>query len=124
MRDVDRSAPPGTQRSTYAQVRWWAPVYVVSLTALGTGIATLLAGEQVAIPVGCFAMTVVAGSGGLRARKEFRRGWRAGRALGVRVMGDGGVGGTYPPHASAAECNHVPEPWDEPAPLVADWSWR
>lgn len=115
-------APPATQPQSpvRAQVLWWAPTIAIALVALVGGIASLLTGEPTGVAVGCFAITIVAGSGGLRAREQYRRGWRHGYESAVRTMLEHSAGRTPDVEVRAAvHGDPTPEPWDEHQPITA-----
>lgn len=115
-------APPATQSRSpvRAQVLWWAPTSAIAVVALVGGIASLLTGEPVGGALGCFAITVVAGSGGRRAREEYRRGWRHGYESAVRAMLEHSAGRTPDIEVRAAvHGDPTPEPWDEHQPVPA-----
>ncbi len=104
---------------------WWAPTLAIAAATLIGGIASLLAGEPSAVTLGCFAITVVAGSGGIRAREEFRRGWRRGYESAVLAMVEHSAGRTPDVEVRAAvHGDPTPEPWDEHRPIVVHRSRR
>lgn len=108
------------QSPVRAQVLWWAPTIAIAVVALIGGIASLLTGEPVGVTLGCFAITVVAGSGGLRAREQYRRGWRHGYESAVRAMLEHSAGRTPDIEVRAAvHGDPTPEPWDEHHPVPA-----
>lgn len=115
MRQIDPVSDPRRPASArQAQIRWWAPTMAIAAVALAGGIASLLASEPVAVSVGCFAITAVAGSGGLRARENYRRGWRHGYESAVRTMLEHSVGRTPDVEVRAAvQGDPTPEPWDQ-----------
>lgn len=120
MRDLDSSGrAPRPSRPARAQVRWWAPTFAMASATLVGGIASLLTGELMVVPLACFAIAIVAVSGGIRAREEFRRGWRRGYESAVRTMVEHSAGRT--PDVEVRATVHgdpTPEPWDEHRPLV------
>lgn len=104
-------------RTTHAQVRWWAATYVITLTALAGGTTALLAGEPIGVTLSLLAVTVVAGTGGIRARDEFRRGWRRGYESAIRTMLEHQAGRTPDVEVRAAvHGDPTPEPWHEHVP--------
>ncbi|TKR27322.1 hypothetical protein FA014_01080 [Cellulomonas hominis] len=107
--------PPSPAR---ARILWWAPTIAIAIITLVGGTASLLTGEPLGVAVGCFAITVVAGSGGLRAREQYRRGWRHGYESAVRTMLEHSAGRTPDVEARAAvHGDPTPEPWDEHHPV-------
>jgi hypothetical protein len=120
MRNVDPTTPDHPrQRSTYAQVRWWAGTYAVAVVTLAGGTASLLAGEPLGATLALFAVTVTAGTGGIRARTEFRTGWRRGYESAVRTMLQHQAGLTPDVEVRAAvHGDPTPEPWDEHVPPI------
>lgn len=111
---------PRPESAARAQVLWWAPTIATVAVALIGGIASLLTREPVGIAVSCFAITVVAGSGGLRAREQYRRGWRHGYESAVRTMLEHSAGRTPDVEVRAAvHGDPTPEPWDEHHPVPA-----
>jgi hypothetical protein len=81
--------------------------------ALAGGVASLLTAEPTAVSIALFAVVIVAGTGGIRARDEFRRGWRQGYESAARVMYDRTLGRTTDIEARAvAQGDPTPEPWE------------
>jgi hypothetical protein len=102
-----------------AQIIWWAPTFAIAIGTLVGGIASLLAGEPLGVTLGCLAITVVAGTGGLRAREQYRRGWRHGYESAVRAVLEHSAGRTPSIEVRAAvKGDPTPEPWDEHRPIV------
>lgn len=107
------SLEPPRHGTAHARVRWWAATYLVALTALIGGIASLLAGEPIGMTLALLAVTVAAGTGGIRARQEFRRGWRRGYESAVRTVLEHQAGRTpYVEMRATVTGDPTPEPWD------------
>lgn len=101
------------QRLGIATLRWWAKDLLVCVVALTGAIAAVLAREPTAVTIALLATVVVAGTGGIRARDEFRRGWRYGYESATRVMMEHAVGRTSDIAARAiVRGDPTPEPWD------------
>jgi len=97
---------------------------MAGVTLVG-GVASLLMGEPMAAALGCFAIAIVAASGGIRAREEFRRGWRRGYESAVRAMIEHSTGRTSDVEVRATvHGDPTPEPWDEHSPVVVHRSGR
>ena len=125
MRNPSPNPTPLPARSGHASALWWAPTLAIAAATLIGGIASLLAGEPIAVTLGCFAITVVAGSGGIRAREEFRRGWRRGYESAVLAMVQHSAGRTADVEVRAAvHGDPTPEPWDAHRPIVVHRSRR
>lgn len=100
-------------------VVWCAPTYVVALIALVGSLTSLVAAEPLGMSLACFAVTVVAGTGGLRARAEFRRGWRQGYESAIRTLLEHQSGEIPRIEVRAAvHGDPTPEPWDEHVPVL------
>ena len=96
-----------------ASLRWWARDLLVCTVALVGALASLLTGEPVAVTIALLAVVVVAGTGGIRAREEFRRGWRYGYESAARVMLEHAAGRTSDIAVRASvQGDPTPEPWD------------
>lgn len=103
----------------WAQIRWWGPSIAVASTSLVGGLLSLVAGEPLGVALCLFSIAVVAGTGGLRARAEFRRGWRCGYESAVRVAIEGAAGRTTALEVRASvHGDPTPEPWEEHVPLT------
>jgi hypothetical protein len=98
---------------TYAQVRWWASSLALAFTGLVGGLLSFVSGEPIAVVLALFVIAVVASTGRLRARDEFRRGWRRGYESAVRTMLEQQAGRTPDVEVRAAvQGDPTPEPWD------------
>lgn len=96
-----------------ASLRWWARDLLVCVVALTGAVASVLAHEPTAVTIALLATVVVAGTGGIRARDEFRRGWRYGYESAARVMMEHAAGRTSDVAARAiVQGDPTPEPWD------------
>lgn len=101
----------------HAQVRWWASSFAIAATGLVGGLISLVAGEPLAVVLGLFVIAIVAGTGRLRARDEFRRGWRYGYESAISTMIEWQAGRTPGVEVRAAvHGDPTPEPWDEHMP--------
>lgn len=69
-------------------VRWMGAEIAVTATALVGAVGSLMTGQPVGVPLGLTAAAVVSATAVLRARLEFRRGWREGYESAARVMLD------------------------------------
>lgn len=100
-----------------SQVRWWASSVALAVTGLIGGLLSLVAGEPIAVVLGLLVIAVVASTGRLRARDEFRRGWRQGYETAVRVLLESQAGRTSDVEVRAAvNGDPTPEPWHEHIP--------
>lgn len=120
MRHGHSTTPGPAQHATsYSRIRWWAATYLVTMTALVGAIASLLAGEPTGATLALLAVTVVAGTGGIRARQEFRRGWRRGYESAIRTMLEHQAGRTpYVEVRATVTGDPTPEPWDVHPPVT------
>jgi hypothetical protein len=110
------SMPTPTNR--LAQVRWWGPSIAIAGTSLVGGLLSFVTGEPIGVVLCLFTIAIVAGTGGLRARTEFRRGWRSGYESAVRVAIEGVAGRTTALEVRASvHGDPTPEPWEEHVPL-------
>jgi hypothetical protein len=76
-------------------------------------MGSLTAGEPIAVAICLFAIVVIAGTSQVRARSEFRRGWRYGYESAVRAALEYQAGRTPDLEARAAvRGDPVPEPWE------------
>jgi len=101
----------------YARVRWWGSSIALAITGLVGGLLSFVDGESLALVLALFVIAIVAGTGRLRARDEFRRGWRFGYESAVRVLIDAKVGRTSDVEARAAvDGDPTPEPWERHVP--------
>lgn len=111
----DNSSPIATAaapRPTRAQIRWWASTFALQLATFVAGLSAFLSQAPPAVWLGCFGVTAVVGRGRIRARDEFRRGWRDGYGSALRDVGES-AGAPLAPGASRAAPPVVPEPWDD-----------
>lgn len=100
------------------RARWWAGSYLIATTSLVGAIASLLTGETTTA-ICLFAVVVVASTGRIRARAEFRRGWRYGYASAIRTALELRAGRTSDLEVRATvHGDPTPEPWDEHVPPV------
>lgn len=102
-----------------ARIRWWGPSIAVAGTSLVGGLMSFVAREPIGVVLCLFTIAIVAGTGGLRARTEFRRGWRCGYESAVRVAIEGAAGRTTAVEVRASvHGDPTPEPWEEHVPLT------
>jgi hypothetical protein len=110
---------PTPRRDVVAQVAWWAPSYLIAALGLVGGIASLLTGGPVAVTICAFSIVVIAGSGQIRTRSEFRRGWRYGYESAVRTALEYQAGRTPDVEARVAVLGDpIPEPWEAHIPPI------
>lgn len=108
-----------TRASRLARIRWWGPPIAISGTSLVGGLLSFVTGEPTGVVLCLFTIAIVAGTGGLRARTEFRRGWRSGYESAVHVAIEGAAGRTTALEARASvQGDPTPEPWEEHLPLT------
>lgn len=113
-----RTLMPGSA-GRMARIRWWGSSIGVAGTSLVGGLLSLIAGEAIGVVLCLFTIAIVAGTGGLRARTEFRRGWRRGYESAVRVAIEGAAGRTTALEVRASvHGDPTPEPWEEHVPLT------
>lgn len=96
-----------------ARAAWWGPMSLITILGLAGGIGSLLTGQPIAVTVCSFAIVVIAGTDQIRARGEFRRGWRYGYESAIRTALQYQAGRT--PDVEARAVVHgdpVPEPWE------------
>lgn len=101
----------------YAQMRWWASSLALAITGLVGGLLSFVAGEPLALVLALFVIALVASTGRLRARDEFRRGWRFGYESAVRALIEAKVGRTSDVEVRATvDGDPTPEPWERHVP--------
>jgi hypothetical protein len=102
-------------------VKWWASSVLIAFLGLVGGIASLIAGEAVAVALCSFSIAVIAGTSQVRSRTEFRRGWRYGYESAIRAALEYQAGRTPDLETRAAvHGDPVPEPWEQHvSPLAA-----
>lgn len=113
----DRVPPMPGVSDMYAQVRWWASSLALAITGLVGGLLSFVAGESLPLVLALFVIAIVASTGRLRARDEFRRGWRFGYESAVRALLEAKVGRTSDVEVRATvDGDPTPEPWERHVP--------
>lgn len=100
-------------------VRWLGTEIVVTATALVGTVGSLVTGQPVGVALSLTAVAVVSATAALRARLEFRRGWREGYESAARLMLDWTNRRTSAAEVRAAllGADPTPEPWDAHTPI-------
>jgi hypothetical protein len=114
MRNVDTTPHTHPRRTACARVRWWAGTCSVATIGLAGGVAARVAGEPLGVTFALFAVTITAGTAGMRERAAFRTGWRYGYESAIRTVLQHQEGTTPEVEVRAAvHGDPTPEPWDE-----------
>lgn len=104
---------PTNTPDVVARAAWWGPTCLITILGLAGGIGSLLTGQPVAVTICAFAIVVIAGAGQIRARSEFRRGWRYGYESAIRTALQYQAGRTPDVEARAVvNGDPIPEPWE------------
>lgn len=100
-------------------VRWLGAEIVVTATALVGAVGSLVTGQPVGVALSLTAVAVVSATAVLRARLEFRRGWREGYESAAELMLDWTNRRTSAAEVRAALMRGAPtpEPWDAHTPI-------
>ncbi|MFF1531383.1 hypothetical protein [Cellulomonas sp. NPDC058312] len=115
MTDTTKDRHPATRPShAWAYARWSTGSLLIAGTALAGALAELLNGGPLGTCLALLAVTVVTGRGHIRARDQFRRGWRYGYESAIRTALEYQAGKIPDVETRAAVLGDpIPEPWEQ-----------